>query len=59
MKKEKLNLGELKVKSFTTSFETEEMKTVKGGLTSIGRECTQLNECWDNGKYTKPLFCAD
>ena len=64
MKTRKLNLSQLKVKSFITEIDSNTENTVKGGadvfnpqILSIGRECTQLNNCGHNGKHTKGLFC--
>jgi len=56
MKSKKLNLGQLKIKSFITNLDTKSEETVKGGFLSIGRECSNLNLC-PNGNHTRPLFC--
>lgn len=60
MKTKKINLSELKVESFVTEISTNEEETVKGGgFLSIGRECTQLNNCPMADKHTNGWFCAD
>ena len=47
MKREKLNLGNIKVKSFVTKIEGETSKTVKGGdgkwHTFIAHACSDIN----------------
>ena len=46
MKKQKLSLDALKVKSFVTSLDTEKENTVKGGgFGSITSGCPVTNEC--------------
>ena len=50
MKKKKLNLEEIKVKSFVTEFRDEDGETVKGGTAtplyiSIGLSCWGVNGC--------------
>ena len=57
MKKKQLNLEELKVKSFVTKMSDEKEKTVVGGFLSIGRECTNQNECPSRERFTKGIFC--
>jgi len=60
MKKEKLKINKLKVQSFVTSVELAETKTVKGGLLSIGDNCTLPdNGCNTTGGrcQTDGLFC--
>ena len=58
MKKGKLNLKNLEVKSFVTSFEKSNMETVKGGgFMSIGAECTGPNKCCPEDK-SDGLFCG-
>ena len=59
MNNTKFNLSDLKVKSFVTALPDTKEETVKGGRPiqslSIGRECTQLNNCVQNN--TRGLFC--
>lgn len=61
MKKKKLSLKNLQVTSFVTDAASFE-KDLKGGqknFLSIGRECTQLNECPLNDTHTCGIFCKD
>ena len=56
----KLNLSKLKVESFTTKLDNRKEETVKGGgFLSIGRECTQLNNCPWADSHTCGPFCKD
>ena len=58
MKTKKLNLSQLKVKSFIIKIDKPAEDTVVGGgFLSIGRECTQLNNCPLADEHTKGLFC--
>ncbi len=45
MKNKNLKISDLKVKSFITTMENEEVNTVKGGLFSIGHRCSHANQC--------------
>ena len=56
MKKEKITLGNLKVKSFVTSYDKSESDTVKGGILSIGRGCSWTCQ---GTRHTDALFCRN
>lgn len=48
MKNKKLNLNELKVKSFVTDLENGKENTVKGGAITVEVGCTMFPICtWD------------
>jgi len=56
----KLNLKDLKVKSFVTSFEKEEAQTINGGekgFLSIGKHCTHAHNGCHGTDHSKGLFC--
>ncbi|MGB3465045.1 MAG: pinensin family lanthipeptide [Cyclobacteriaceae bacterium] len=59
MKKADFKLTSLTVKSFVTELPQGATETVKGGFLSIGRECTQLNNCPMADRHTNGIFCAD
>ena len=50
MKKEKLKLKHLKIKTFVTTFEAKEDKTIKGG--SVVNSCTVYPICSADGCAT-------
>jgi len=56
MKKNKLNLSELKVKSFVTDFENGKENTVKGGINAMTVEhnCTMAPVCSGIGDCPMP-----
>ena len=55
MKKKKISLAGMKVKSFVVSFENDEEKTIKGGSIWCGPESIEPDNCqdfkttWDDG----------
>ncbi|MEO1049748.1 MAG: pinensin family lanthipeptide [Bacteroidota bacterium] len=59
MKNNKLKIEDLKVKSFVTSMKDDQVETVKGGLLSIGNNCTLDDGGCDDYNRTKGLFCND
>jgi len=54
MKNKKLDIKTLEVKSFVTSYDSEESNTVKGGILSIGRGCSWTCR---GTRHTDALFC--
>ena len=58
MNNKKINLTELKVKSFVTKLDKSSEDTVVGGLASIGKFCTWNPNCAADGNLSDGAFCT-
>ena len=56
--KQKLTLNDLKVHSFKTAVASDQVLTIKGGLLSIGYNCTHKERGCFGTEHTDALFCG-